>query len=380
MSDNIPKDITYDVKDDTAEIDYLSSQANRVMGTLTGRGDARYSLANDMMGFNHQRAPLNVPINQEDQGLTFYTRPLLPMTIENVMADNLLMEMAENPYNSSGRAILGMLDYQCPYALGLNTDTVQPFGIPFADAVQFDNRQAFIPILTNHTTSLTGFPDSSLDVYVSEPGLARQQWSMVDSNYETNSHRTLSGTYNNTDGDLLTTMFHVWLKMMSGMYLGTFIARGRERVQREINYQTRIYRLILDPTGRYVTKIGAANAAYPVNDSLGAIFNFNREAPRVDGNQEINIQWAVDGFIYLDPMLIYDFNRTVRLFNPDMVEVPGNVGYFTPRGPMRALHRGELQYFNTEGFPYIDPNTKELFWYVYESTYQEVMERISGYV
>jgi len=264
-------DVPYEFDIDFDAANEKGRANRRRIDLMSGRGDTDEAITNTFMGFNHRIAPTAVAKNRERAGYVFFTRPDFNLSVENVAQSTRLTQMAEAPESSAERAVLGMLDPMCPYAV---KDEASGLGADFRDSIPFDNKQAFMPIFTNRIVSLSGFPDGSVDVYTSEEGLKREQWSMVDSTNEINYTYTLSAVLQNLDGDVTTLIAAVWLEMMAGLYDGTFWPRTRNVIQREICYQTRIYRLIMDPTLKYVTKIGAALSAIPVNDNLGAIFNY----------------------------------------------------------------------------------------------------------
>lgn len=373
----LTSDVPYEYKIDYVAEDERGRKNRRRIDLASGRGDTDAAMTNAFMGFNHRIAATPIPKNRERGGYTFFTRPDLNISPANIAASPRIQHMSEAGYASGDMAVLGILDPLCSTVIG---GPLVGLGAPFHPDVPFDNRQAFIPFLTNRLVSISGFPDNTLDVYTSEEGLKREQWSMIDSHYAVNYSYTLSATFRNLDGDITTQLFTTWLECMSNYYDGTFWPRTRNVTQREINYQTRIYRLIMDPTLRYVTKIGSALAAFPVNDNLGAVMNYESESPLIESNDQINIQFQCDGAAYLDPRLILDFNEVVQLFNPDMIEAPNNVGMYTPTGDLRRLSGDELNIFNWWGYPQIDMGTKELLWFVYEDDYQRIMNEVDNNV
>lgn len=359
---------------DEETLGIISKIRRRRVDLLSGRGSSASAMTNTLMGYNHRMAPTQVPKNRERTGYTFFTRPDMRIGRETVAASRRLADLANMPINSAHRAIIAMLD---PLSeLTTMVDGNSAMGMRCHPEIPFDNRQAFIPMLTNRLVSLSGFPDNTLDVYLSNEGLKREQVAMVDSNYAVNYGYTLSAVFQNMDKDVLTEFFTTWLEMMSGYYDGTFIPRMRNLVQHEINYQTRIYRLIMDPTNRYVTKIGCAVAAFPVNDTLGAAMNVDSANPLMDANDQLNVQFQCIGAQYLDPILIEEFNATVAIFNPDMIPEDNNADTYRPSGweNLARIYPDEKDYFNYYGYPYIDPTSRELMWYVDVEDYRRILE------
>lgn len=367
-------DTPYDLNIDYDVADRWGRENRRRIDMLSGRGDTGAAIANTFMGFNHRIGATPIPMNREKGGLTFFTRPDFNLNVDNVEQSSRMLAMSEEGYASAERAILAMLDPFCPYTA--KDPTFTALGLDCHPLVPFDNKQAFLPILSNRLVSLTGFPDNTLDVYTEAEGLKREQWSMIDSNYAVNYTYSLNAVFQNLDGDVTTRFFSTWLESMSNLFDGTFIPRMRNIIQKEKCYETRIYRLLLDPTLRYVTKIGIANACFPLNDNLGAVMNFDSTAALSDSNEQLNIQFHCQAAEYLEPALLEEFNDVVRLFNPDMVEAANNVGMYVPRGNLRRLKGHELQYFNWYGYPQIDRVSKELMWFVYDEDYARIMKQV----
>lgn len=377
-SDNQVPDNPNENETDNATLDLISKIRRRRVDILSGRGDSSSPMTNTLMGYNHRMAPTQVPKNRERSGFTFFTRLDMRLSTDTINASRRLQDLASMPINSAQRAIIAMLDPFSEYTTMVKDNT--SLGLRCHPDIPFDNRQAFIPMLSNRLVSLTGFPDNTLDVYLSNEGLKREQIAMVDSHYAVNYGYTLSAVFQNMDKDVITEFFTTWLEMMSGYYDGTFIPRMRNLVQHEINYQSRIYRVLMDPTNRFVTKIGAAVAAFPVNDTLGSTMNVDTANTLIDSNDQINVQFQCVGAQYLDPILIEEFNTTVAMFNPDMVPEDNNSDVYRPVGyqSLARIHPSEMDQFNYYGYPYINPQTRELNWYVDINDYNRILEE-SGY-
>jgi hypothetical protein len=130
--------------------------------------------------------------------------------------------------------------------------------------------------------------------------------------------------------------------------------------ERRIDYQTRIYRLVLDTSRRYVQKIAACGAAFPVNSPLGNSFNYSIEGlPYNQDNDQISIRFKALGADYLDPITIQEFNAVVQIFNPQMK------GDDSDRSKTyRKASYEELKAYNYQGYPRIDPESHELQWWI----------------
>ena len=68
---------------------------------------------------------------------------------------------------------------------------------------------------------------------------------------------------------------------------------------------------------------------------------------------------------------MYEFNKVVAIFNPDMADDGSNNPPYLSR--MIPLYPSELHLFNNRGYPRINPDTMELQWYVYPDEYDTIL-------
>jgi hypothetical protein len=146
-------------------------------------------------------------------------------------------------------------------------------------------------------------------------------------------------------------------------------------VANEIDYNTRVYRLVLDHSKQYVTKIACCGAAFPVNSPIGTFFDFNNDRPYFDQIKDISIRLRCTGAIYLDDIVVRSFNKAVSIFNPDMRPLLGGLSAEeTPT--MAKIHRRVLPYFNNRGYPRINISNYELEWWIDKPYYDARVNRI----
>jgi hypothetical protein len=159
---------------------------------------------------------------------------------------------------------------------------------------------------------------------------------------------------------------------MANVFEGTLVPYADFIVERELDYCTRIYRIVLDPTKRKVQRIAACGASFPVGVPTGSIFDFAADKPYNDANSTITIPFQAMGFICQDDILIRTFNETQAIFNQDML--PDRID-----SKMQAVPIEYLKYFNNRGYPYIDANTRELRWYVSKEYYNAKLESLKKF-
>lgn len=313
-------------------------------------------------GINHRQTPAPIPINKDNYGLIFFTRPQLNLTKANISAERFLGPLTTTQEASIQRIIRMYLDPR----LGVGDS---PITSPFVD-----NKNAFMPLLSNHCVSCTGWQDVLLDTYTSQPGAYREVYSQVDGVFKNYTPYDITATFRNMAGDPITLLMLIWTFYMAAVFEGKLVPYPDFLVKNEVDYNTRIYRLVLDQNKRFVQKIACTGASYPVNVPIGNAFNFEVESPINEANKEIAIQFKSMGARYMDDIIVHDFNKVVGVFNPDM-----RLADMSKSTNMVKLPYYNLQFFNNKGYPRIDPDTKELQWYVPDTEFTAVMSAHSNH-
>ena len=289
-----------------------------------------------------------LPANTENHGYTFFTRPCLNLSYGNCMIDRRL-SMLQNPNSLSIerniRAYLDPKEHQkqpsswCP-----GVDPLNPF----------------ITLLSNNLISLTGWEDFTLNYSTTPAGVYRDAMSYVDDVPYQYGTYDLQATMRNINGDPITWMLYIW-EVYAGLGReGRILPYPELLILKEYDYNTRIYRLVMDATKTYITRLAACGAAAPLNTPTGQILNFTgdgSESPFQTTNEQLNFSFRCSGLTTYDHILIYEFNDLVETFNPMMRE--GNRGVAT-----RKLAPNEKEYFNFQSYPYINGMTMELEWHV----------------
>jgi len=315
----------------------------RGISQVNGYGSIKTAMTATFLGINHRGAGNLIPSNNEQQGLTFFTRPRLNLSYDNIKHVRKMTAMLSDDKDSIPRAIRAYLD---------------PDGSRFYYPSNLvDPLSAFIPLLTNNLISLTGWPDPFVDTYTSKEGGYKEQWSMIDGVPENSTVFSLSGSFRNLPRDPITLMFHYWTKYAAYVHEGRLSPRPDSILENEIDYQTRPYRLTLDPTRQYVERIGAVIAMFPKSDSTGSIFNYNEDKPYIRDVDQVSCEFQAMGVEYYDPILVKEFNTIVRIFNPNMKDGVREKVYT----PLSAAYKA---IFNHLGYPRINPYTSELEWWV----------------
>lgn len=330
------------------------------VGTPTG--SIARAITNNLYGISNNNTVSLVPRSKNSHGFAFFTRPQLNLSSTNLRRDRRLYQFLTTRPASIHRYVRMMLDPRL-------ADSDEKLTCPF-----IDNKLAFIPLLTNNLHSMSGWNDIVLPTYTSPDGVRREQWSIGDGAVEIYESWDLDTTFRNVKDDPLTLMLQLWVRYIALVFEGMLAPYNDFIAHREIDYQTRIYRLVLDETKTYVKNIAIAAVAFPVNVPMGKFFDFNNKTPYTDQTSEVNIRWKCTGAEYADDILIDEFNKTAAIFNPDIRAMLNQKECNLEKVPY-----GLLDLFNYRCYPLINQNTFELEWYVDKSTktYKRVVEYLN---
>lgn len=321
-------------------------------------GNIGNSIGRAFYGINHRGQPGIIPINKDYHGLTFFTRPELNFSEANLRNDRRLTKLLTGNDYSMERIIRCYLDPRVQSQYKVKAPLV-------------DNNQAFIPILTNTLLSISGWPDDVNPTFESDPGMYGEVFGHIDGPPDIYRSYDVTANFRNVIGDPVTKLFYYWSRYARLVHEGlSLVAYPENIIERRVDYNTRIYRLVLDETKTYVTEIAACGASFPLSSPTGAKFNFEHDKPINDSNDQISIPFRCYGFISYDDILIKQFNTVVGMFNRGMQDDQRTNGSYV-KVPINAL-----SLFNNYGYPRIDPYTKELEWWVSAQVFNDLLPGI----
>lgn len=285
----------------------FSKSIDQLMSSLP-IGSVTKALGLNLRGINYHQTGNVLPRAKDSYGYTFFTRPQLNLTTLNVSNYRGFYNLLTSNPVSYQRYTRLMLDPRLTI--------VNKMSCPFVDPYN-----AFIPILTNNIVSVSGWPDLTVPTYTSESGLYGEEHTFVDGVTNHFESFDVDITFKNTRGNPLLYFFYTWIKYESLVFEGILNPYLDMITENEIDYNTRIYRIVLDPTKRFVTYIGSTGASFPINVPTGSLFDYNIDTPLNTKNSEISIRFRSMGFIAFEDYLKLAFNQTVAIFNPDMRKV-----------------------------------------------------------
>ena len=368
-------EINYDnMRADTKE-QFADGQAiiDNLMKIKTGAGIST-AMTDIFTGANITGTVPAIKPNTNNHGYVFMTRPDLNLSPDNCRLNRNLMQLASANENSMLRAIAMMLSPQLANRFrGIKSNLV-------------DNRYPFLSISDNLVRSLTGWPSAQLGISTTPAGVNKGEHIQADSPAYYNGQFSLSLSTYDIVSSPVKRLYHYWTTYIGALLDNAYgLAPWPEYwFNGRLDYTTRVYRLIMDESRTYVEEIAATNYAIPQVPDLGPHFNFDAEQPRPFVGGTLNVELACSGAIYFDELLVLQFNRTVELFNPAMRDHTADK---RDKKPVRSIYmvKVEKRYhgvFSGKAFPRIDPQTKELEWYVSKETWkamQHLVKMVDSY-
>ena len=321
----------------------------------TTLGSLEKVTGNNLYGIRHTAGSAPVPINKDSYGLTFFTRPQLNMQGDNLRNVRTMYTLLTQNDVSIPRWVRCTLDPRLAYGIGPTGKLSSPLVDPL---------QAFIPVLSNNLQSMSGWPDIAISTFTSKAGNYQEEWSQVDGHARNYSTFDLDATFKNTKGDPVGYLMHIWEQYQSLVFEGMLVPYLDFITENRMDYNTRIYRLVLDADKRFVKKIAATGAAFPISSPMGQYFDYSTEKPYNDQSKDISIRFKCMGAIYNDDILIHEFNMTVQIFNYAMSDG-------LRASSMVLVGRSIVSLFDNRGYPRINPDTYELEWWVDKDLYNK---------
>lgn len=326
-----------------------------------GVGSLDRALTNNLYGINHMQTPGMVSSNRDQQGYLFMTRPQLNLQKDNLRNMRELYPLLTDDPRNLAKMVRMLLDPR----LGVGYRYKKTGGsaeIPATFSPLVDNNNCFIPFITNNLISTSGWPDETIPTSSSEPGLHKQVFTLPDGLVRNFGEYNVTINVQNTMGDPVSLMLHTWLHYMSAVKEGRMDPYHDYIINDRLDFNTRLYRVVLDHRREKVTKILACIAGFPTSNPTGMFADFNRETPFSVQTKEISFQVKCTGFVAYDPLLTKNFNQVVGIFNMAMTDSyrQSNMVLLAPK---------EKKLFNHRAYPRINPNNSAMEWWVPADVY-----------
>lgn len=304
----------------------------------------------DRFGYN----PL--PMNSELTGLTFITRPKLNLSTSSLRQDRTLASLD----TTDGTSIAFMIRCLLDTAFGSREDMS---GTAHSSPL-LDQRNPFIPVLTNCIRGMSGWPDPVLDTETTDGGFHSEDLTFAKGSDRLSRSYDLTLTFREIQGGIILALLYIWIKFIDLVTKGNVVAYAEDIYEHRLCYTCSIYRFVLDPSTRVITKWAKATGCFPKSVPLGAAFNINEGEAIISSMASYSVPFQVNKIEYMDPIIFSDFNRLVGRACPDIKR----------KGSM--VETEAIAEHNFKGIPYIDAEggLNELKFYEYAANLVNPLE------
>lgn len=253
------------------------------------------------------KGPAMMPLADNTIGLALITRPQLNLTDDNIQRSEKLVSLYGVGQNSIGAYVRGMLDERWAAS---------------HQGIILDNNMPFIPCLTEYLKTSTGFNDLQISIDTSEPGLRSQVYQRVASKLEFNEVFTINQTYYNPKPSVIQALFQYWEDYISEVVSGDRQVSPRDwyLMGNRIDYDCRIYHLIMNSDSYFLEHIFATIQSIPVSYSAGALASIDntQNTLRGEGQDDFSVQFSSAGQRQDEWGLIQSFNEHSFMYNPNL--------------------------------------------------------------
>lgn len=278
-----------------------------------------------------------MPLSDNTIGLALVTRPQLNLSDDNVSKSEKLVSLYGCTQNSFAGYIRGLLDEK--WAAG-------------NPGIILDNKMPFIVPLTQFLKTSNGFNDLQLSINTSEPGLRSQVYQRVASKLEFNEVFTMNQTYYNPKPSLIQAIFQYWEDYISEVVSGDRQVSPRDwyLMSNRIDYDCRIYHLIMNKDSLFLEHIFATVQSIPTTYPAGAIaaIDNTQNTVRGEGQDDFTVQFSSAAQRQDEFGLIQAFNEHSFLYNPNIKPATRNQFY-------RELETSEYIAYNYAAYPLLLP-------------------------
>jgi hypothetical protein len=249
-----------------------------------------------------------MPPNHEVVGYTFITRPKLNLSTTSLRQDRIL-SMLDTPDNGSLQ--FAMRCYLDTYFAGRSDIVALAKDCPF-----FNAESPFIVPLSNNLVSQSGWPDPVLDIETSDGGFFSEDFTMVKGSDRLNRTYDITLTFRDIQGGFILSMLWMWIHYIELAVRGDTTAYPEDIAARRINYTCSIYRFVLDPSRRYITKWAKATGCFPKSIPLGNTFNHGEKESFIQSSAQYSVPFTVNKVELMDPIIFRDFNTIMARYSP----------------------------------------------------------------
>ena len=281
-----------------------------IMWAASGMGGFSNQLQTFMTSLDRYGKTNVTPVS-EQVGYTFISRPRLCLQSSNIRNNRILTTLDTLNNSSMAFAIRCLLDSN----FGLANDG--QYRTEVATSPIFDEQNAFLVPLCNAVRGFSGSPDIDLEVTVTDGGYMSeaQSFAIGGSNLQRGNYNLTFNFQEVAYSPVMAILFY-WIEYIRCVTRGSLLAYADDIDAQRLNYTVSIYRFIMDPTKRYITKYAKYTGCYPIGLPLGSVFNFGDGDVDVAASRNWSITFQCNKVEYMDYAILMDFNTLVSRYCP----------------------------------------------------------------
>lgn len=324
--------LEYELRNDSSH-SLSTTDRERIMNIMwlsSGLGGYYNQLQTFMTSLN-RFGGTNVTPSTEHVGLTFITRPRLCLQSSNIRNNRIMTTLDTLNNSTMAFAIRCLLDSNFGNANnGLYRGYVSSSPI-------FDEQNPFLVPLCNALTSFNGSPDIDIESTTTDGGYMSeaQTFAIGGSNLQRGNYN-LTLNFQEVAHNPVLAILYYWIEYIRCVTRGSLMAYADDIDAQRLNYTVSIYRFLLDPTHRYITKYAKYTGCYPTGLPIGSAFNFSQGDVEVNASKNLSITFNCNKVEYMDYAILMDFNTLVKRYCP-MINKGVKTTLQTRQVPRRVL-------------------------------------------
>jgi hypothetical protein len=279
-----------------------------------------------------------LPPNVEHTGMTFITRPRLCMTTGSLRSQSEFEPLNTTDINSMGFAIRCLLD----------TRFCKDNAILASKCGLVNTSNPFFTPIMNGLQGISGFPDPVIQTLTTDAGFHSEDQTFVTGYDQLFKSYDLSLTFKDIQNGPLAAIFFYWMLYMGYVSKGMMPAYPDDIEAQRMNYTVSIYRFILDPSKRIITKYSKATGCFPRSVPLGSMFNYGEAEIYNTDSGKFTIPFVSNRIEYNKYQILVDFNMLVNRYRTNKL---------SPR--VSYIDKTFSTHENFNGIPWIDTTSKQ---------------------
>lgn len=250
--------------------------------------------------------------NNEHSGLTFITRPRLNLQTTNIRQNRLLSLLDTTDNMSVQFMIRALLDTRGSRA---SSNMESNWHAAAVSSPLIDNLSPFITPLTNCLENVSGFPSQTLETYTTEGGFFSEDLTFAVGSDRNRKSFDLQLSIVDIQGGICNALIQMWIEYITALNTGEMIQYYDDITSQRLGYTCSLYRFLLDPSKKYITRWCKCTGGFPIFRPSGAAFDVNHGETFVEAAKKFSITFKFNHMgIDCDPIILREFNMLVSRY------------------------------------------------------------------